>query len=60
MKSIFFSLGIPRTDVKQPFDVMKDCKEKILTNSMMKAIIMFVTLRGDTIEMDSLSEKKKS
>jgi hypothetical protein len=31
-----------------------------LTNNMMKAIIMFVALRGDTIEMDSLSVTSKS
>ncbi|XHU99767.1 hypothetical protein MHHHKEFG_01454 [Bacillus pumilus] len=60
MKPIFFSVGIPRTDVKQPSDITKDCKEKILTNNMMKAIIMFVALRGDTIEMDSLSVTSKS
>lgn len=60
MKPIFFSVGIPRTDVKQRSGVTKDCKEKILTNNMMKAIIMFVALRGDTIEMDSLSVTSKS
>lgn len=60
MKPIFFSVGILGTDVKQPSDIIKDCKEKILTNSMMKAIIMFVALRGDTIEMDSLSVTSKS
>lgn len=60
MKPIFFSVGIPRTDVKQRSDITKDCKEKILTNNMRKAIIMFVALRGDTIEMDSLSVTSKS
>lgn len=60
MKPIFFSVGIQRTDVKQRSDITKDCKEKILTNNMMKAIIMFVALRGDTIEMDSLSVTSKS
>ncbi len=54
MKGIFLSVGIGRSDVKQGCEMRKECKEKILRNKMMKGIMMFVGVRGDRIEMESL------